>query len=156
MRSVCDSGRRIAAAFLQSYIGVSPSGKATDSDSVIRWFESSYPSHRYHILYKEYASKYNIWFLFYMAYFTLPQFGERIGETFRSNFCPLPYSFLISPAKAGVFVCFLSFSKIGLGKFLSINYFFGFFELKFVRIMCIHRRRNCAAQTVSSPYAHDF
>ena len=26
-------------------IGVSPSGKATDSDSVIRWFESSYPSH---------------------------------------------------------------------------------------------------------------
>ena len=25
-------------------IGVSPSGKATDSDSVIRWFESSYPS----------------------------------------------------------------------------------------------------------------
>ena len=27
------------------FIGVSPSGKATDSDSVIRWFESSYPSH---------------------------------------------------------------------------------------------------------------
>ena len=26
-------------------LGVSPSGKATDSDSVIRWFESSYPSH---------------------------------------------------------------------------------------------------------------
>ena len=26
-------------------IGVSPSGKATDSDSVIRWFKSSYPSH---------------------------------------------------------------------------------------------------------------
>ena len=26
-------------------IGVSPSGKATDSDSVIRWFESSHPSH---------------------------------------------------------------------------------------------------------------
>ena len=26
------------------YIGVSPSGKATDSDSVIRWVESSYPS----------------------------------------------------------------------------------------------------------------
>ena len=24
---------------------MSPSGKATDSDSVIRWFESSYPSH---------------------------------------------------------------------------------------------------------------
>ncbi len=26
-------------------IGVWPSGKATDFDSVIRWFESSYPSH---------------------------------------------------------------------------------------------------------------
>ena len=63
----------------QKNIGVSPSGKATDSDSVIRWFESSYPSHGYHILYKEYASKYNIWFLFYMAYFILPQIGERIG-----------------------------------------------------------------------------
>ena len=30
---------------LSKHIGVSPSGKATDSDSVIRWFESSYPSH---------------------------------------------------------------------------------------------------------------
>lgn len=27
------------------HIGVSPSGKATVSESVIRWFESSYPSH---------------------------------------------------------------------------------------------------------------
>ena len=25
-------------------VGVSPSGKATDFDSVIRWFESNYPS----------------------------------------------------------------------------------------------------------------
>ena len=29
-------------------------GKATASDSVIRWFESSYPSQGYHILYCEY------------------------------------------------------------------------------------------------------
>ena len=59
---------RISGAKLN--IGVSPSGKATDSDSVIRWFESSYPSHGYHILYKECASKYNIWFLFYMRLFS--------------------------------------------------------------------------------------
>jgi hypothetical protein len=26
--------------------GVSPSGKAQDSDSCIRWFESSYPSYK--------------------------------------------------------------------------------------------------------------
>ncbi len=26
-------------------IGMSPSGKATDFDSVMRWFESSHPSH---------------------------------------------------------------------------------------------------------------
>ena len=35
---------RISGA--KSNIGVSPSGKATDSDSVIRWFKSSHPSHR--------------------------------------------------------------------------------------------------------------
>ena len=34
----------------QLNIGVSPSGKATDSDSVIRWFESSYPSQWHYIL----------------------------------------------------------------------------------------------------------
>ena len=40
-------------------------------DSVIRWFESSYPSHGYHILYKECASKYNIWFfVFSVAFFS--------------------------------------------------------------------------------------
>ena len=63
---------------------------------------------------------------------------------------------LISPAKTGVFVCFLSFSKIGLGKFFSINYFLCFFELKFIRIMRVNRRRDCAAQTVSRPDTHDF
>ena len=29
---------------VRPFIGVSPSGKATDFDSVMRWFESSYPS----------------------------------------------------------------------------------------------------------------
>ena len=91
-----------------------------------------------------------------MSFLAFPQIGETFGETFRINFCPLPCILLISPAKAGVFVCFLSFSKMGLGKFFSINYFLCFFELKFVRIMRVYRRSNCAAQTVSSPYAHDF
>ena len=40
------------------------------SDSVIRWFESSYPSHGYHILYKIEQIKYNIWFLFFMRLFS--------------------------------------------------------------------------------------
>ena len=91
-----------------------------------------------------------------MTFLAFPQIGETFGETFRSNFCPLPCILLISPAKAGVFVCSLSFSKIGLGKFSSVNYFLGFFELKFVRIMRIHRRRDRAAQTVSSPDAYNF
>ena len=30
--------------FFYHYIGVSPSGKARDFDSLMRWFESSYPS----------------------------------------------------------------------------------------------------------------
>ena len=91
-----------------------------------------------------------------MTFLAFPQIGETFGETFRSNFCPLPCILLISPAKAGVFVCSLSFSKIGLGKFSSVNYFLGFFELKFVRIMRIHRRRDRAAQTVSRPDAYDL
>ena len=70
----------------QLNIGVSPSGKATDSDSVIRWFESSYPSQLYHILYEKCSSIYNIWFLFYLAVFVLPQIGERNGESFRKEF----------------------------------------------------------------------
>ena len=41
-------------------------------------------SQLYHILYKECASKYNIWFLFYMAIFTLPQIGERNGAKTRT------------------------------------------------------------------------
>ena len=42
-------------------------------------YESSYPSHGYHILYKVKQIGYNIWFLFYMACFPLPQIGERNG-----------------------------------------------------------------------------
>ena len=91
-------------------------GIATDSDSVIRWFESSYPSHGYHILYKECASKYNIWFLFYVASFTLPQIGERNGETFRIEFCFLPRFSACFARISGLFCFILAFSKNRFGE----------------------------------------
>ena len=65
--------------------GVSPSGKATDSDSVIRAFESLYPSHqnlRFHLRF----------FAFYGVLskcrkrLNIPQNGETFGESFRSEF----------------------------------------------------------------------
>lgn len=91
-------------------------GIATDSDSVIRWFESSYPSHRYHILYKECASEYNIWFLFYMACFPLPQFGERNGETFRIEFCFSPCFSACFARNSGLFCFIFAFSKNWFGE----------------------------------------
>ena len=91
-----------------------------------------------------------------MAIFTLPQFGEMFGETFRTEFCFLPRFFACFARGSGQFVLFSLLQKYGLGKLLSINYLFGFFELKFVRIMRIHRRRDRATQTVSSPDTHDF
>ena len=36
----------VSVIYNDNVIGVSPSGKATDSDSVIRWFKSSYPSQK--------------------------------------------------------------------------------------------------------------
>ena len=46
--SVCGTDTRgfdsHQSPFLYIIIGVQPSGKATDFDSVMRWFESSYPS----------------------------------------------------------------------------------------------------------------
>ena len=47
-----------------SVIGVSPSGKATDSDSVIRVFESLRPSHGHYILYVEILD-HNIWCFYF-------------------------------------------------------------------------------------------
>ena len=86
------------------------------SDSVIRWFESSYPSHRYHILYKIEQIKYNIWFLFYLACFPLPQIGERNGETFRIEFCFLPRFSACFARISGLFCFILAFSKNWFGE----------------------------------------
>ena len=91
-----------------------------------------------------------------MAIFTLPQFGEMFGETFRTEFCFLPRFFACFARGSGQFVLFSLLEKYGLGKLLSVNYLFGFFELKFVRIMRIYRRRDCAAQTMPCPNTHDF
>ena len=43
-----------------------------------------------------------------------------------------------------------------LGKVSSVNYFFGFFELKFIRKMGVDRRRDRARQAVPRPDAHDL
>ena len=88
----------------------------TDFDSVIRWFESSYPSHGYHILYKIEQIKYNIWFLFYVASFTLPQIGERNGETFRTEFCFLLRFSACFARIRGLFCFIFAFSKNRFGE----------------------------------------
>ena len=73
-------------------------------------------SHRYHILYKECASEYNIWFLFYMACFPLPQIGERNGETFRTEFCFLPRFSACFVRICGLFCFTFAFSKNWFGE----------------------------------------
>ena len=73
-------------------------------------------SHGYHILYKECASKYNIWFLFYVASFTLPQIGERIGETFRIKFCFSPRFFVCFARNSGLFCYVFASSKMWFGE----------------------------------------
>ena len=88
----------------------------TSSDSVIRWFESSYPSHRYHILYKIEQIKYNIWFLLYVTSFTLPQIGERNGEIFRIEFCFLPRCSACFARICGLFCFIFTFSKKRFGE----------------------------------------
>ena len=77
-----------------------------------------------------------------------------MGKLFGSNFIFAPAFQPVLPAYAGFFI--LLFQKIGLGKLLSVNYLFGFFELKFVRIMRVHRGGDRAAQTMPSPDTHDF
>ena len=87
-----------------------------------------------------------------MACSFLPQIGERNGGTFRIEFCFLP-RFLACFARNSFI---LLFQKIGLGTLLSINYLFGFFELKFLRVVRVHRGGEHAAQTMPRPNAHDL
>ena len=85
-----------------------------------------------------------------------PKLGKEMGKLFGLNFV---FRFVfqpVLPAYAGIFVLFLLFQKIGLGKLLSVNYLFGFFELKFFRVVRVHRRGYRAAQTMPRPDAHDL
>ena len=80
-------GETISEKVLETAVFRQKAGKNGDfskshfaSDSVLRWFKSSHPSQLYHILYKESASKYNIWFLFYLAGFIFPLIvGKIVG-----------------------------------------------------------------------------
>ena len=91
-----------------------------------------------------------------MASFTLPQIGERNGETFRIEFCFLPRFSACFARNSGLFCFILLFQKIGLGKLLSINYLFGFFELKFLRVVRVNGGGDRAAQRVPRPDADDL
>ena len=91
-----------------------------------------------------------------MAYFLLPQIGERNGETFRIEFCFSSCFSACFARDSGLFCFILLFQKIGLGKLLSVIYLLCLFELKFLRVVRVHRRGYRAAQTVSCPDAHDL
>ena len=68
-----------------------------------------------------------------------PKLGKEMGKLFGSNFIFCTAFQTVLPAYAGFFVLLLLFQKIGLGKLLSVNYLFGFFELKFLRVVRVHR-----------------
>ena len=91
-----------------------------------------------------------------MAIFTLPQFGEMFGETFRTEFCFLPRFFACFARGSGQFVLFSLLQKYGLGKLLSVNDLLRLFELKFLRIMRVNSGGDRAAQRVPRPDADDL
>ena len=123
------------------------------SDSVIRWFESSYPSHLCTIL--AYKTPKPCIFL----YFDCPDFlklGKNLGKLFGVNFyetrSEVPASRLVM---AGKFVFSIS-SKLRLGKFLQVVHLFGFMQLKIFRVVRVDGGRDRAAQRVSRPDADDL
>ena len=91
-----------------------------------------------------------------MACFPLPQIGERNGETFRIEFYFLHRFSACFARISGLFCFILAFSKIGLGKLLSVNYLLCLFELKFLRVVRVHCGGDRAAQRVARPDADDL
>ena len=77
-------------------------------------------------------------------------------ETFSDRILLLPRFSACFARNSGLFCFILLFQKIGLGKLLSINYLFGFFELKFLRVVRVYRGGDRTAQTMPRPDAHDF
>ena len=62
------------------YIGVSPSGKATDSDSVIRWFESSYPSQFMHDFVNKQHKIVHIFYFYTLSHRPILAENRRLGR----------------------------------------------------------------------------
>ena len=123
-----------------SFVGSNPATPATDTIYCIRLSKSN-------TIYG---------FCFIWLVFLFPKLGKEMGKLFGLNFVFCFVFQPVLPAYAGFFVLLLLFQKIGLGKLLSINYLFGFFHLKFLRVVRVYRGGDRAAQTVSRPNTHDF
>ncbi len=123
-----------------SFVGSNPATPATDTIYCIRLNISN--------------TIYGFCFMWLLSLF--PKLGKEMGKLFGLNFVFCFVFQPVLPAYAGFFVLFLLFQKIGLGKLLSVNYLFGFFELKFLRIVRVHRRGYRASQTMPRPDAHDL
>ena len=95
-------------------------------------------------------------FCFIWLDFLFPKLGKEMGKLFGLNFIFCLAFQSVLPAIAGFFVLFSLLQNIGLGKVLSVNYLFCFFELKFLRVVRVHRGGDRAAQTVPRPDAHDL
>ena len=79
-----------------------------------------------------------------------------MGKLFGLNFVFRPVFLSVLPAIAGFFVMFSLLQKCGLGKDLSVNDLLRLFELKFLRVVRVHRGSDRAAQRVSCPNADDL
>ena len=123
-----------------SFVGSNPATPATDTIYCIRLSKSN--------------TIYGFCFMWLLSLF--PKLGKEMGKLFGLNFVFCFVFQPVLPAYAGFFVLFLLFQKIGLGKLLSVNYLFGFFELKFLRIMRVDGGSDRAAQTMPRPNAHDL
>ena len=95
-------------------------------------------------------------FVLYGLYFLFPKLGKEMGKLFGRNFVFCPAFQPVLPAIAGFFVVFSFLQKYGLGKVLSVNDLLRLFELKFLRVVRVHRRGYRAAQTMPRPNADDL
>ena len=123
-----------------SFVGSNPATPATDTIYCIR---NVHPNTIYGFCF--------IWLIFFF-----PRLGKEMGKLFGLNFVFLPAFQPVLPAIAGFFALFCFFKKIGLGKLLSVIYLLCLFELKFLRVVRVHRGGDRTAQTMPCPDAHDF
>ena len=68
-----------------------------------------------------------------------PNLGKELGKLFGRNFVFCPVFLPVLPAEAGIFAVFLLLQKCGLGKVLSVDDLLRLFELKFLRVVRVHR-----------------